>query len=80
MYIRGSILGLLLFNVYICHLLYDIDDQGFANFAANRTPYSCLSNMISVFGQLEGGIDKIFDWFTKNTLKRSADKCQLITS
>ena len=25
--------------------------------------------MISVFGQLKGGIDKIFDWFRKNVLK-----------
>ena len=26
--------------------------------------------MISVFGQFKGAIDKIFDWFTKNFLKK----------
>ena len=36
--------------------------------------------MISVLGQLKGGIDKIFDWFKKNFLKGNADKCYLITS
>ena len=36
--------------------------------------------MISVLGQLKGGIDKIFDWFKKLFLKGNADKCHLITS
>ena len=57
----------LLFNAYICDLFYDIDDLDFASFA-------------DVFGQLKGGIDKIFDWFKKKFLKGNADKCHLITS
>ena len=36
--------------------------------------------MISVLGQIKGGIDKIFVWFKKICLKGSADKCHLITS
>ena len=58
-------LGPLLFNAYICDLFYDIDDLDFASFADDNTPYSCLSDMISVLGQLKGGIDKIFDWFKR---------------
>ena len=59
----------LLFNAYICDLFYDIDDLEFARFADDNTPYSCLSDMISVLGQLKAGIDKIFDWF-KNMFLR----------
>ena len=50
-----------LFNIYICDLFYDINDLDFASFGADNTPYSFLSDMISVLGQLKGGIDKIFD-------------------
>ena len=45
-----------------------------------NTPYSCLLDMISVFGQLKRGIVKIFDWFKKKNCKGNADKCHLITS
>ena len=77
---QGSILGPLLLNAYISDLFYDIDDLDFASFADDITPYSCLSAMTSVLGQLNRGIDKIFDWFKKKFLKGNADKCHLITS
>ena len=77
---QGSILGPLLFNAYICDLFYDIGDLDFASFVDDNTPYSCLSDMISVLGQLKGGIDKIFDWFKKHFLKGNAAKCHLVTS
>ena len=64
---QGSILWPLLFNVYICDLYYDIDNLELASFADDNTPYSCLSEMISALGQLNGGIHKIFDWFKKNS-------------
>ena len=59
----------LLFNAYICDLFDDIDDLDFSNFADDNTPYSYLSDMISVLGQLKGVIDKIFDWFKNIFLK-----------
>ena len=62
---QGSILGPLLFNAYMCYLFYDIDDLDSASFANDNSPYSCLSDMISVVGQFKGGIDKIFDWLKK---------------
>ena len=66
---QGSILGPLLLNAYISDLFYDIDDLDFASFTDDNTPYSCLSDTISVLWQLKGGIDKIFDGFKKNFLK-----------
>ena len=63
-----SILGLPLFNAYISDCFQDTDDPNFASFAADSTPYSCLSDKISVLGQHKGRIDSIFDWFTKKKL------------
>ena len=70
----------LLFNAYICDFFYDIDVLDFASFADDNTLYSCLSDMISVLGQLKGGIDKIFDWFKTDFLKRYGNRYHLITS
>ena len=55
-------------NAYICDLFHDIDDLGFASFADENIQYSCLSDMISVLGQLKGRIDKKFDWFKRHFL------------
>ena len=77
---QESILGPLLFNAYTCDLLYDIDDLDFARFANDNFPYSCISDTISALRQFKGGIDKLFDWNTKNFLKGNADKCNLIAS
>ena len=46
--------------VYYLDIDYNLD---FISFAHDNTAYSCLSDMISAFGQLKGGIDKIFDRF-----------------
>ena len=36
--------------------------------------------MISILEKLEKGIQSMFDWFSENLLKASADKCYLIAS
>ena len=79
LYLKDQFLGHY-YLVLTCDPFYDIDDLDSASFADGNTPYSCLSDMISVLGQLKGGIDKIFDWFNKNFLKGNADKCHLISS
>ena len=63
---QGSILGPLLHKTYLCDLFCDIHDLDFSSSADDNAPYSCLSDMVSVRGQLKGGIGKISDWFTKN--------------
>ena len=68
---QGSIFGPLLFSTHIGDRFYDIDNLYFASFEDDNPPYSCLSDMVSVLGQLKGGIDKIFDWFKKNVLRET---------
>ena len=77
---QSSILGLLLFNAYICDLFFKVSDLEYASFADDTTPYSCLPEMIHILEKLEKGIQSMFDWFSENFLKANADKCHLIAS
>ena len=52
---QGSILGLLLFNAYICDLFFDVRDLEYASFADDTTPYTCLPEMISNLEKLKKG-------------------------
>ena len=41
---QGSILGSLLFNIYICDMFYDINDCDIASYADDNTPYPSSRN------------------------------------
>ena len=77
---QGSILGLLLFNAYICDLFFEVRDLEYASFADDTTPYSCLPEMTPILEKLEKGIQSKFDSFSENFLKANADKYHLIAS
>ena len=62
---QGSALWTPIFNAYTCDPFYDIYELDLATFADDNTPYPCLSHMVSVLGNLKGGIDTTFDLFTK---------------
>ena len=50
---QGSILGPLLFNVYICDMFYDINDCDIASYADDNTHYAGSSNLDSVINKLQ---------------------------
>ena len=41
---HGSILRLFLFNIFLCDLVYCLEDHGITNYADNSTPYSAKTN------------------------------------
>ena len=77
---QGSILGPLLFNIYICDLFFEDINLDVANYADDTTPYSSGSDFNTILNNLQKGVEKIFKWFLENRLKANADKCHLLLS
>ena len=72
---QGLILGPLLFNVYICHLFFEVRNLECASSADDTTPYTFLPEMIPILEKLEKDIQSMLDWFLENFLYMLSD-CQ----
>ena len=76
---EGSILGPLLFNIYVCHLFFGTGDLDIVSYADDNTPYTFSSELDLALKKLRSYTVKIFEWFHNNRLKSNAGKCNLIT-
>ena len=76
---QGSILGPLLFNIYLIDLFFVIEDTDIASYADDNTPYLTDDTIEGVIKTLEVS-KKIFKWFDDNLMKRNADQCHLLIS
>ena len=72
-----SILGPLLFNIYISDMFYDIDKYDIASYADDNTPYISDFNLEEVIQKLELTTNNLFEWFKNNHMKANADKCHV---
>ena len=77
---QGSILGPLLFNIFICDMFFIICDLDIANFADDTTPFAFATNLNNLINKLEIGSEELFNWFTLNLLKANANKCHFLNS
>ena len=75
---QGSILGPLLFNIYLNDLFYLENDCDVCNFAEDTTPYACDTNLESLMFRLEFVTEQAIEWFEINYMKLNVDKCHLI--
>ena len=79
--LQGSILGPLLFNMYICNMFFETPKNiDFAGYADDNTPYTCSSNIEEMLENLQGALEQLFRWFSANRLVANAGKCHLLTS
>ena len=77
---QGSILGPLLFSIFICDMFYFLEDYGIANYADDSTPYSAESNHKLVIEELEKSSSILFIWLPTNYMKVNTDKSHLLLS
>ena len=77
---QGSILGPLLFNIFICDLFMFLNDIKIASYADDNTPYIVSSKPYKVIESLEIASDKLLSWLNNNGMKANAEKCHLLLS
>ena len=77
---QGSILGPLLFNIYICDLFFEELECDIASYADDTTPYAFDSDLHVILKRLENCSKKLLFWFKDNHLKANSDKCHLLVT
>ena len=75
-----SILGPLLFNIFLCDLFFIINNIDFASYADDNTPYTTNESAEKVIDKLEIEAKSLFKWFSDNQMKANPDKCHLLIS
>ena len=77
---QGSILGPLLFNIFICDMFYFLEDYDIANYADDSTPHNADKNVESVVNNLEHSSSILFKWLNDNYMKVNTGKSHLLVS
>ena len=77
---QGSILGPLLFNLFLCDLFLFVEEVDIISYADENAPYVCSENVDVTLEKLEVVGKVLLEWFSNNLLKANADKCHLILS
>ena len=75
---QGSVLGPLLFNIYINDRLLFIQNSDICNYADDTTIYACNKNLDNISRRLETYCSVALEWFADNFMKLNADKCHLL--
>ena len=75
---QGSILGPLLFNIFINDIFFFIEKSEICNFADDNTLYSCDRNLLRIKENLTFDMKNILLWFKTNSLKANAGKFQFM--
>ena len=77
---NGSILGQLLFNIFIYDLFLFTNDIDIATYPDDNTPYATLSKTNLPIEKLQQSSGSLFTWLENNGIKSNAGKCHFLVS
>ena len=77
---QRSILGPLLFNIFLCDLFLTMENIDIASYADDNTPYTTGNSIEEVLQKLENAAKTLFQWFRDNQMKANPDKCHFLFS
>ena len=75
---QGSILGPLLFNVFINDIFMFIEKTEVCNFADDNTIYDCGEDLSNILQNLKHNVKILLKWFRINSLQANPGKFQFI--
>ena len=75
---QGSVLGPLLFNIYINDLFFIIEQTDVCNYVDDNTLNACDTSLENLLKRLEHDSSLAIEWFQINYMKLNEDKCPLL--